>query len=71
MNNFADIARKQNEKSIQNAKAVQEINQSYADRENRINGFAGSAGELVVRYSSRSSAATFGATGGNGTKVGK
>jgi len=49
--NFADINRKQNQQSMQNAKAVQELNASFLDRENKVNGYAGSAADIIARVS--------------------
>ena len=68
MHNFADLHRQQQKASVTSARAVVELNQNYADRENKVNGFAGGAGEILARISPSSNTAKFGMGGGN--KVG-
>jgi hypothetical protein len=47
MGNWADLQRQQNKQQVQNAKQIQEMNQNYNDRENKVNGFAGSASQML------------------------
>lgn len=70
MGKVADLHRQQNQKTTQTAKGIQELNQNYLDRENKVNGFAGGASSILVRYTQKTCSATFGASGG-GNCVGK
>lgn len=65
--NWADLQRKNNSQQTQSVKAIQEANQSYNDRENKVNGFAGSASQILSRFSPANNTATM---GGGGTTVG-
>ncbi len=64
MPNFADLHRQQQKAAVTSAKAVVELNQNYADRENKVNGFAGGAGEILARISPSNNTAKFGMSGG-------
>lgn len=64
MPNFADIQKKNQQRTVQSVKAIQEISANYVDRENQINGYKGGASQILARFSPKACTATFGALGG-------
>ena len=67
--NWSDIQRQQNQRAIQSAKSVIEINRGYEQRESVINGWSGGAGRLLLKYSSRKGYATFGSNNAQTTTI--
>ena len=63
--NFADYNRKQNEKTAQTAKSIIALNKGYQDRDNEINGYGGSASQILVSYSKIKSSHVVGSSGNN------
>lgn len=64
MSNFADIQAKNNQRTIQSVKAIQEANANYNDRENQINGYKGGASQILTRFSPKACTAVFGSLSG-------
>jgi len=60
MINFTDLQRQQTRRNIQSVKTIGELNRSYTNRSDAINGWQGSAGQLNLMYSSLQGYATFG-----------
>lgn len=69
MKNWNEVQRLNLTRVAKTARAVMEINRSYQQRADIINGWQGSGGELLQRYVPKDSNAMFGIVGNNGNRA--
>jgi len=68
-NKWNNLQRQNNKNTSQSIRSFQETSLNYNGRENKVNGFAGSAASILARFSPKRCVATFG-SGSNGNCVG-